>query len=276
MKNILRLLLLFSLHTNSQTIEKNYSDFDLVTNVKSVTEIKPYLTKVDLFKDFDNVEDFFNNAEVKKIISDKFNFNDKGFISQHEEYYSGDNKTVKENYLYDSNKLLEIIAVEKEGDGLDLPYYNTKIVRNENIVTKTTTYAKEDTIYKEKFIVENGLIMEQRRHDSNSIWEKYTYNDKNHRITGELSLQSGEKLIWSNEFEYFLDGTIKSKTCIMTDLKSKKIEEFYPNGLIKKTVWNDEIRNYEYKYDKKGNWIYKIEYKNGKPKNVFKRVIVYN
>ena len=277
MKNLFSLILLFSFYTNAQTIEINYSDFELVTIAKMVTEITPYSTKVDLFKGFDKAEDFFNNPIVKKKISDKFNFNEKGFIAQHEEYYSGDNKTVREKYLYDdSNKLLEIIAEEKDGDGIYLAYYNTKIKRNENVVIKTTTYARHDTIYNEKFIVEDNLIMEERRHDSNLILEKYIYNDKKHRIKGESTLKSGEKLIWSNEFEYFLDGTIKLKTCIMTDLKSKKKQEFYPNGLIKKTVWDDEILNYEYKYDQNRNWVYKVEYKNGKPKNIFKRVIVYN
>ena len=50
MKYLFSLLLLFSLYTNGQTIEKKYSDFELVTNAKTVTEIKPYSTRVDLFR----------------------------------------------------------------------------------------------------------------------------------------------------------------------------------------------------------------------------------
>lgn len=276
MKYLFSLLLLFSFYTNAQTIEKNYSDFELVTNAKAVTEIKPYLTKVDLFKGFDKVEDFFNNPEVNKIISDKLYFNEKGFVSQQEEYYSGDNKTVKENYLYDDyNKLLEINAEEKEGNGIYVAYYNTKIERNENVVLKTTTYANEDTIYKEKFIVENDLIVEERAPGSDNLREKITYNDKKLKIKGEIILDSGEKLFWSNSYEYYPNGTIKKKINIMTDLKSKKTQEFYPNGLLKKTIWNEEILDFEYKYDDKGNWIYKIVYKNNKPNKIYKREITY-
>lgn len=276
MKYLFSLLLLFSFYTNAQTIEKNYSDFELVTNAKAVTEIKPYLTKVDLFKGFDKVEDFFNNPEVNKIISDKLYFNEKGFISQQEEYYSGDNKTVKEYYLYDdSNKLLEINAEEKEDDGIYASYYNTKIERNENVVLKTTTYANEDTIYKEKFIVENDLIVEERAPGSDNLREKITYNDKKLKIKGEIILSSGGKIFWSNSYEYYPNGRIKKKTNIMTDLKQKKIEEFYPNGLLKKTIWNEEILDFLYKYDDKGNWIYQIVYKNNKPNKIYKREITY-
>lgn len=276
MKNIFRLLLLFSFYTNAQTIENKYSDFELVTNVKTVTEIKPYSTRVDLFKGFDKVEDFFNNPEVNKIISDKLYFNEKGFISQQEEYYSGDNKTVKEIFLYDDyNKLLEINAEEKEGDGIYIAYYNTKIERNQNEVLKTTTYANEDTIYKEKFILENDLIVEERAPGSDNLREKLTYNDKKLIIKGEIILGSGEKLFWYNSYEYYPNGIIKKKTNIMTDLKSKKTKEFYPNGLLKKTIWNEEILDFEYKYDDKGNWIYKIIYKNNKPNKIYKREITY-
>ena len=57
--------------------------------------------------------------------------------------------------------------------------------------------------------------------------------------------------------------------------KQKKIEEFYPNGLLKKTIWNEEILVFDYKYDDKGNWIYKIVYKNNKPNKIYKREITY-
>ena len=279
MKKLIVTFLSICLYSNAQTIEKKYSDFELISNAKSVTEIKPMITNLNQIKGLDksNLEQLFVNPAVSKVIDEKFYFNEQGFILQNVKYYSGDKEWVKTDYLYNvKNKLTdEVATIRSDSNNNYKPYYDTKIERINNTVTFTTKYSENDTLHTEIVILEKDLIVQEKTPHTVSVTSNYTYNEKNEKIKGIVTLASGEKLIWTNEYEYYPNGKVKIQTNHTTDLNQTIIKEYYENGLIKVDKFKDKITSFDYFYDNMSNWIFKIEYKNSKLNNITKREIVY-
>ena len=261
----------------AQTIEKKYTNFELVTNAKNVKEYNLSGITNDQQINFEQVDKLFLANKLKSRKSNEYSFNAAGYLVELKTYYTNPKVLNQGVYSYDDkNLLLEIIEKESPIDTINYSdYLKVKITRNNDEVTKTWTYAKEDTVYIEKFRLKNNYIVKENAPNSNNIRRKIEFDKNYNRLSGKIILASGEKLTWKNIYTFYPNGVVKSKQCLWTDLLTKTTETFFPNGLIKTETSKNKVLKYIYKYDQQGNWIYKMIYKNKKPNKLLKREISY-
>ena len=135
------------------------------------------------------------------------------------------------------------------------------------------------------FFNEKGKIIEMNTYDPDGFVrynETYKYDEKGNIIENNWTVpynlinqkwiykydNKGNK-IESNE--YNSDESLKEKTTYKYDNKGNKIEvnKYNSEGRL------DKNYTYEYQYDKHGNWVKKIEYRNTIPKFITERKIAY-
>jgi hypothetical protein len=113
-----------------------------------------------------------------------------------------------------------------------------------------------------KITFEKGNVIEINEYDSYGIlvWldRKYTY-------------KYDEKGNMIEKNEYDSDGSLDRKETYKYDEKGNKIEknEYDSDGSL------DRKETYQYEYDKAGNWIKKIEFRNEKPVYIYEREYEY-
>ena len=106
---------------------------------------------------------------------------------------------------------------------------------------------------------ENGNMTEENRYDSDGIKygkDTYKYDEKGNKIEENM---------------YNSDGSLRSKDTYKYDEKGNKIEEnmYNSDGSLRSK------NTYKYEFDKQGNWIKKIEFKDGIPEYILERQYEY-
>ena len=106
---------------------------------------------------------------------------------------------------------------------------------------------------------ENGNMTEENRYDSDGIKygkDTYKYDEKGNKIEENM---------------YNSDGSLRSKDTYKYDEKGNKIEEnmYNSDGSLRSKY------TYKYEFDKQGNWIKKIEFKDGIPEYILERQYEY-
>lgn len=273
--------IIFSLTANAQSKKKSDVESEgLRGKVKSVNE-KYYIEKRIFFglipiKEESSYEHKIYNKEGKlvfeKDISDfrednwnisYYKYNNRGnCIEQIDSSYE-DGRAYsmlwQNTYNYDING--KIIEEYSYLDGMFAGKYLYKYDKNGDYIEIISYKDEEDTIpTKEIFIRDNkGNIIESKKYsyfgDSRTI---YKYDDKGNLIKDEYFFQE-DTISTGNLYKYNIENDIIEKIHFDNQTKTKYI-----------------ALKFKYKYDSKGNWIKRTDYKeDGSIENIIKRKIKY-
>jgi hypothetical protein len=222
-------------------------------------------------KEFTNYQMSMKNIDNDSILRDTFfitttKFNKKGKVIEFSSLYTHSNSTYKGINIYDSNN-----RIIKE-----IGYYDD----NEIIV---------DYFYKDT-ILQKICSKSEMDDEINEMNENYFYSDKGKllkRITSNIFIKNNDTVSLSN-WIYKYDSNerpYESETVMnnVRDSMKKTLNKFEYNDLglqIKALEYNenDSLINtdiYKYKFDKKGSWIEKKNYKNDTLKYLTTRIIEY-
>lgn len=274
----------------SQTIELKYTDFELVTNAKSVMEYKIVQFEDNDLKTIKNAQSLFDNLKAEVLESCKLTFDYRGFVSEHEVFQV--ETGIQKKYYYNFEGKLSRIEVFDLPNNNPFNYFSiTRISRDGDTITKRTKYRnrhdmppetdmivglnERDSIYTEKIIMNNNLIYKERIKYPKGL-ASYTYNKDNEKISGNIKTDNNkDKYKWTSKYKYYKNGSVLSKKEVWNNGKNQNTIFYFPNGLIQSINKVDKKTTFEYVYDEKGNWIYKIIYANKLVNEVFKREITY-
>lgn len=261
---------------SAQNIEQSYKDFELQKPVKSIEVYQARFDKDNPMPIGNTLDSIINHPNIKWVFEQKATFNTQYLLSKKMDYSSGDKLFITYQNVYNDDHLLLTTKVEKSEyqNHLFQPHFETHFKREKDTLLKETKFINNDTVYREKFVLKNNLILEEYRHTDNSLFVKNIYNDKSHIVSGVRYLSDGTALQWENILEYYENGNIK-KEVYSHGLNQSKVTMYNENGLLKSETFNDEVTTYDYKYDQEGQWIYKIVHKNNMPKALYKRVLYY-
>ncbi len=180
------------------------------------------------------------------------------------QYIVGDSKKSPINFDYineydDSNKVKKRTVRRRIGDPLIVYFYShdsrgniyeTKQV-SEGFPMKTVDTRQFDSVWhvtKEWFYSKTGSLIS--RHE-------YTYNYRG-EMTSEIVYDPSNKIIVQYNWIYGEnDDLITYEVCTSS-------------------LFNCEAWTYKYEYDKSGNWVKRIDYRNGKPVFIKERQFIYH
>lgn len=194
---------------------------------------------------------------------------------------------------FDKDILSEITFYQKDAQGVTVDVFK----------------AESNLIFGRQYNYENGILTSLRDleeggdhkyidgiatiiEDDGDVTEtKYKRNNQVSRTTKD---KSGKI-----KYSYVIDGDDNKKTITIIDNgETKKGEQVFENGRLVKIIdavsgltstlsYNEagyvsEVKSsdgtvltYKYEFDKQGNWVQEIEYKNGKPNKIWERSIIY-
>lgn len=248
-------------------------------------------------------------GRISKIT--EYNFNADGNVVKYTEYDENGEIRNRSNYTYENGKITQRIKYRSDGrisftekheyqenteivQSINYDYggniFSKRYIRNENGEFIESFYqSKDDFVPKiEKLIhkKENVSKWEILEGNKKVIKEKiYSISKKyEHEITKEDGVITWDWQGWFDENHNLIEikcGYNKDSVAYWNKYKYDK-----NNNLIKEETLKDDlainedetketITTYSYKYDKKGNWIEKNEYKNGKIQKIIKRYIQY-
>jgi hypothetical protein len=190
-------------------------------------------------------------------------------------------------YTYDSTGLL---VNEKSEDGDNNPLFTFTYHREFNASGKLTTMmvsastVSKSTVYHYTYDDKNNQFESRQTGEGNQILnlETRTFNAKS-QITRQYIYNANNTLWGYEEYNYDEEGNCIQKT-LYNDKKEiiiiyrwkyedKKILLRYE--VCGNTGMNCETWIYRYEYDQTGNWIQRIEFRNGKLMFVKEREIIY-
>lgn len=261
---------------NAQTIELKFKDFELVKNAKNVVEYEMGGSKNLVIKNVNQLDVLLLQNKLKLRKEIEYSFNQVGYITEKKKYTN--DSIFKKVYKYDAeNLLLEGTETASPAEIENYSAYAKELyLRIGDEVTKIWSFAKIDTVgYSEYYKTKNNYIVEEHVAGFDKLRQKIEYDKNFNRLSGLIILASGQKLTWKNIYTFYPNGVVKSKQCLWTDLITKTTEIYFPNGLIKTKTSKNRVLDHTYKYDPKGNWVYKMTYKNKKLQEILKREITY-
>ena len=299
--NILLIIAIVSCKSKNIADENNLKDLDLFGQISRfsettyrVSEKFGEVNKSNFIYDTDARSShisFYNKDGY--VIKNTF-LNEDGLNNSINSYEYSKNKTIKKDihsadlslysktsYQYnDSMQLIKKIVFDDNGNIIETKKYKNNSNGNK---IKITTY--------DKFNIMTS-IEENTFDESFNIIKKTIYNEDREII--ELIkveiLESKKKKI---ERHYDKDGELsKVLTFKNSNIKSKELYKY--DKIIKKFIYEDDnygniyknsifknngdtikIYSYEYKYDKKNNWIERVFFEDGKPIGITERKISY-
>ena len=189
-------------------------------------------------------------------------YNDEQIISEEVEIETNKTKTILNNYMTykteDSATQKKIIISEIGSDSISSPD-NVYIFNQKNLIKINPLYQSKiqklsllNGIY--KLYEVDGYVVEGRK-----VYYKY---DKNDHLISEIWYDK-DGLENKNEFSYnddYTEGIESDYHLRGTEIASKKYNKYdqYGNKTFEQTKYYDgsigSIEEYEYKYDKEGNW----------------------
>lgn len=230
------------------------------------------------------------------IFESKYNYGTNGKLSNIKTY---NNTSLFESKTYSYNEELDLVdekEIDKDGN---IKYRNNYSYKN-NHLFKEYKYSDEsfssEKIY---YFEENKLIKTQTSFSPDLKFESNYKYDKSGNITTSNEFRNGILLSEViNEYDSlnnivksrsFRDNVLKVETSYIYNsgvLREKLIKTdggfeqyFYNNGLLQKYIVkkdvSENIFEYEYKIDKKNNWVQIVEYKNRTPIKARYRTIKY-
>jgi len=214
-----------------------------------------------------------------------YQIGDHGKIIESKEYHSEGSLSEKITYAYDNNKnLISKKKVDSElglYDSTNLLYNNGKLAEKKHwfYYVNSTSYidqngeqvivsTEEENINKrELYKLDNvGNIIEKTRFKNNGkIDFKGVIKENNKDKTFEI-------------LKYNSDDKLASKVILTFDNKGNIIKqhEYIYHSYHPSLEWVDEnVTEYKYQYDSKGNWIQRISFIGEKPNIIVQREIVY-
>lgn len=190
----------------------------------------------------------------------KTTYNDKGFVESIE-YYGSENYLISETQnFYGDDYLRDSCQIFKGEGELDL--------------------------YKKFFYNDLGLLIKTEHYfadgDRHTI-EEYTYDSSNNPIKTEMFLNNEESpsvvsTKYYDENNILVKSEFEDKSQGIWSVSEYIYDE---SGAFAKRVVNNndsdraDVYEYEYEYDDEGNWIRKIEIRNGRKSFLFEREIIY-
>jgi len=205
----------------------------------------------------ERVERYFGDGD-SLILEEIYKYNDKGNKININQFFPN-GESGKETFKYDDKGNPIELSRYYPVDSLEISWkYTYKYDDNDNIVEKNT-YTNGS--------LEGSLVT-------------YKYDDKDNLT--EVSVYTIDGLLhWKNIFIYddkgneieknsFQNGSLSWKEISKYDDNGNKIESsnFYQNGVNHKYI-------YKYDYDKKNNWIKRIDFGGDTPKYIIERIIEY-
>lgn len=180
---------------------------------------------------------------------------------------------------YDKGELVQIIFRQKDAQGITEETYETtsKLGRgyqyyyeNGNLVS-----LKDLKTFREyKYSNDTVTVTEDFDRDS-YVETKYR---RNIIISSVVKDKNGKILFGNTDTDKNKEVYENGKLIKFTDASNGLTSEYYYNesGDVSEIKCSDRtVLTYKYEYDIQGNWIKKIEYKNGKPICIFERCIIY-
>lgn len=272
--------------SNKQSHKTDLAELGLKGKVKSVYE-KSYKA----IEQFGKVKKGERKTEdSKELINQTFNKRGNLITEDHRKadnslifskiYYYNNQERKKKIIRKNSNNEIMFsssFVYDNEGNNIQHIIYNT----DGEIATKNIfVYDSEGRPIEKSMYTEKGL----------GLRTEYEYKKLNHSETEKsriLKIYFGQKLVKEVESFYGYDNSLKLKYINKFTKDHKVIHYRYTyndnKDIIKEEKWNisptrdsnEYIINYDYDYDGEGNWIKRIEYKNGNPTFIIERNIYY-
>lgn len=283
------------------TKENDLTKDNLRGKVKSYTESS--YEAVELFGNIEKGEWEQSSRQrifdKKGLLIEENSYNPDGSIDKRRMYKHDENGNLIEDISYNSNEepIIKTVfiydesgnLVEKNGYGYFLSIDGTlahqwtyKYDEKGNQIEVLNVFEKSRWTYKYD---EKGNVLEYNMHKANGslgIKEKSKYDKMGNKIENNVyssdgSLRSKYSYKYDkrgNEIEesvYHSDGSLKEKETYKYDEKGNVIEEsWYNSNDILVANWK-----YQYDFDKKGNWIKRISFEDGKPTDIREREYEY-
>jgi len=259
-------LILFSSYS-SQKDDTDWAELNLSGKVKSITS-----TSYEAEEKFGEIviSEIRTESESRTPAAEpieKITFNKKGNIIEINRYGSDGSLASKSTYKYDDEgNRIELNRYDSDGN---LSWKETYKNDNEGNRIEMNTYGSDGSLswkrtYKyddEGNKIEISIYEHRFGRDGNFFGKStYKYDDEGNRI--EIN-------------RYGSDGSLASKITYKYDDEGNRIEEnkyiqFYdPDGSL------TSKHTYKYEYDKKGNWISRIEFEDDVPEYITEREIEY-
>lgn len=249
--SIVTLTLTMASCTNSNK-DNDWKGYNLSGKVKTLKE-----TTYEAEEKFGKIEKGkirkYSNNQIQQI-----KFNKKGYRTEINSYES--DGELKEKYIFE---------------------YDNKDNKSEQKIYDSDGSLRFKYLYKYD---KKGILIEESIYNSDgSLFYKFLFEyDKNKKLRGMNSYDSDGELQEKYVFEYDKkrckseqktydsDGSLKYKFFHKYDKKRNLTETTIVDKLDQKYEYK-----YEYEFDKKGNWINRIEFKNNIPNEITEREIEY-
>ena len=295
---VLTATLIVAISCNSSTeIEPAYNQFNYVGYELNCPVVSYEENTYDAASKFGEI---VKDSEIKETVVVEFDKNgylvkettynsEREISTLHKFLYSNSNTSVEDQeYSYDgalssitkyelkaSGSILSRIEYDAYGNEIasDKYEYKGELISKQSSKTEYYSYeilyVIEGSAYKSYSVYNEGEL--------NSVY-KYSKFDLNREISGIIYNASGEK---EGEFctTYYKKGKIKSYW-LRFDEYPDQIRygcDYNDKRLITQTIVDGDITQYEYEYDKRGNWIRRTEFEgeNKKPVEIVERTIIY-
>ncbi len=270
------MLVLITQFQYGQTIEKSYKNYGLITNVKSFEEIVPKPSNLNQWLGFDKIDQFYDNPDVKKIKRKKLEFNTDSFLTK-SSAYDTDGLSF-EKYEYDDNHRLiyKVYWIGTHLDSLQDLTHTNYTYKDSLVYIKTLD--NDGSTLEEIYLLEKGKFVKCIHPINKAVISKYTYDDNGYCVGITTNFDSGS-IHWTITPFYDEQGVLIREVDKNSNYNLTRTSEFLSNGLLSREI-NDngvdvDTYTYDYQYDSHGNWIYKIDYTDGEPNAVWKRVYEY-
>lgn len=256
-------------------------------------------------KNYYYINDHINSTLEKMIFSDAtitikeiFKYNIHDLVESCTRYR---NNSLFEKYLYsydEKNNIVKEVNINNNGEIDNEITYERAYSNGKEVYLKTIDSDYGTDVVQSKYDSIGRLIEEYVNYDNNRIKTiKYYYTDFNkikssvtfNNKSGKVDISSHYKYDDSYrliEIKHILgdgkcettsisyDGTIQKES--ISTANGNKIIRIKKEGNIINYTTNDNEFNYEYIFDKKGNWIKITEFKNTIPTFIRERTILYH
>ncbi len=259
MKNIFLLTsLIFSLTATAQLDYKlRLEDFQLQGNVSKVVE-RSY--RIDQHKELKKDSDYYTRR-VKDWDSMVYVFNDNGLITESITYPNLVNRTRTLYFYDDQNRIIQLKESETDKNQEFSRFADVLFTYSNDTMYTNATISDANKLGYKKYIsvLKNGLVVWYQRVESN-------FDD-----TYELVYDDKRKLKLKRTYT---EGKLRHEMNYEENLVDFKME-YFPNGLVKKIVYDNSIHTFQYIYDENNNWIVKTIFEDDVARETFVRAIGY-
>lgn len=181
-------------------------------------------------------------------------------------------------YEYDDNdNLIELLYKDKDDNMRTKRNFEYK---NNSLFKETLSLPNQSEDYFYEFNSNNLLVKQTREIFKNTFHNIYLEYNINNKIVSKVEeIQNKKTFGFFYKYDDF-NRIVEAKTKVFHNNNEELIKYSYnENGEIEEKIsvidGNETKSKFIYKYDDKGNWIYRYEYINGVYKYMIKRVFVY-